>query len=98
MRIRALSMAAARLLFGNRIERRAIEFPVVAIGYPYGAMLRLKFRPDQTQFDSKLVGSVRREVKILQDDTALVLVLFADHEIKIVVGHPKSLISVCAER
>jgi glyoxylase-like metal-dependent hydrolase (beta-lactamase superfamily II) len=41
MRIRALSKAAARLLFGNRIERRAIEFPVVAIGYPDGAMLRL---------------------------------------------------------
>src|SRR5260370_19226719 len=68
--------AADCLRFAARIERRAIEFPVVAIGDADGAIFRLQFGTDQRQFAGKLVGPVGREVEILQDDTALVFVLF----------------------
>jgi hypothetical protein len=80
----------------DRIERRAIEFPIIGVGDPNRAAFCLQFRADNAQFACKLFGSIRGKFEIFENKTALVLEFFADYEIKIVVGHRKLPISVCS--
>jgi hypothetical protein len=80
----------------DRIERRAIYFPVVGVGDPNRTAFRLEFRADKAQFACKLVGSVRGKFEIFKNKAALVLEFFADYEIKTVVGHPKLPLSICS--
>jgi hypothetical protein len=79
----------------DRIERRAIEFPIIGVGDPNRAAFSLQFRADKAQFACKLIGSVRGKFEIFENKAALVFEFFADYEIKTVVGHPKLPISIC---
>jgi hypothetical protein len=79
----------------DRIERRAIYFPVVGCD-PNRTAFRLEFRADKAQFACKLVGSVRGKLEIFKNKATLVLEFFADYEIKTVVGHPKLPLSICS--
>ena len=74
---------------GDRIERRTIEFSVVAVCNPNGTPLGLQFRHHRTEFACELLGSIRRDGQVFQDQAALVFAFLANHEIKIVVRHPK---------
>ena len=73
----------------DRIERRTIEFSVVAVCNPNGTPLGLQFRHHHTEFACELLGSIRRDVQVFQDQAALIFAFLANHEIKIVVRHPK---------
>jgi hypothetical protein len=73
----------------NRVERSTIELPVFSVGDPDRTALAFQLGKYRTKFVCKLHGAVRGTVQILQDHTALVFVVFANDEIKGVVGHPK---------
>jgi hypothetical protein len=81
--------------YWDRIERRAIEFPIIGVGNPNRTALSLQFGADNAQFACKLIGSVGGKFEIFENKAALVLEFFTDYEIKNVVGHPKLPISIC---
>jgi hypothetical protein len=64
----------------DRIERGAIEFPVVDVGDADGTASCFQFWPHLRQLDRQLVGSLGGHIHILEDDGPLVLELFVKHE------------------
>src|SRR5215475_5105025 len=71
------------------IERRSIEFVVVAVGDSDRVALRLQLWQHGTEFVCKLLGAIGCDVQTLKDQAALISAFFAVHEVKAVVRHLK---------
>jgi hypothetical protein len=72
------------------IERRAIDLVVIAIGDADRATLTLQLGLHLRQLAGQLNGAIGGDLDIFENDSALVLELFTDHEIEGVVRHPNS--------
>jgi len=72
----------------DRIERRPIDFGVFRAGNANRTAFGLELRMYNRQFGRKLVRSVGGKLNILEDKTALILILPTNYEIKRVIRHP----------
>ena len=73
----------------DSIERRAIEFLIIAIDNPDCTILAPELRHHHGEFARKLLGSIGGNIQAFQDEATLVFAFLANHEIKRVVRHPK---------
>jgi hypothetical protein len=76
---------------GNRIKRRPIDFPVLAVGNSNGATSRTQLWTYDRKLGCQAIGFIERDVRILEDHTTLISELFADNEIKIKIRHTNRL-------
>jgi hypothetical protein len=76
------SLPARRFPFWLRIERCAIEFPLVGIGDAHGASPRFQFGLDLRQLASELLRLVGGNVEILKDDRPLIPEFILGHKIE----------------
>src|ERR1700736_3017530 len=83
---------------GNRIEWRAIEFPVFAVGNSNGATSRTEIRTHDRKLACQAIGLVERDICVFQDHAALIFELLAYDEIKIKVGHTNRLQFYCVHK
>jgi len=87
--VHVLKLVARPLPWRNRVERRAIQFLVVAVRDSNRAALSIQIRAHHTQFACELIGSVRGDLQITECKPALIPAVVPNHEIKIIVRHPK---------
>ena len=87
--VHVLKLVARPLPWRNRVERRAIQFLVVAVRDSNRAALSIQIRAHHTQFACELIGSVRGDLQIPECKSALIPAVVPNHEIKIIVRHPK---------
>lgn len=72
------------------IERGAIDLVVIAIGNAHRATLLLQLRLHLRQLGRQLIGAIGSDLDVFEDDPALILELFTNHEIEGIVRHPNS--------
>src|SRR5271169_1568520 len=75
----------------NRIKRRPVEFPVLAVGNANGATSRTQLWTYDRKLGCQAIGFIERDMSVFEDHAALVFELFAYDEIKIKVGHTNRL-------